>query len=293
MNTGELYRSAFSLYRMHFKKLFLINLVQVAAMFFLGIFGFIIGAMGGLASIATGNKIWIALAYLISLVPSVIGVFVSAAMLFAISNAVLGRPIHARESYRRAWSVELLWKLLVLSIPFVILSAGISLILQFLAGYPFLLLCFLPFEYLILTISAIMMTFLSPIAVLEKRGILSSVGRLFSLFVGNIGRLLLNYGLFWFIPVYILSIVLTFIFAFPIGMIVTSSMTDPVAAQQVNMSVGTVIGFLVSLPITMFITPFGTLLSILLYYDTRARKENYNETLLAEEMGQELIPELI
>jgi hypothetical protein len=45
--------------------------------------------------------------------------------------------------------------------------------------------------------------------------------------------------------------------------------------------------------ISLFLNPITALLYTLLYYDTRARKENYTQELLAESLGYGTLSEMM
>jgi hypothetical protein len=292
LTTSELFNSAFTLYKNNFGKFFLINLVQVLANFLALLFSFFTGFVGGFSSAMTNNPILKVIGYIVGLLPSFATVFVAAAMLIAISNAILGRPVQVGGSYRRAWSGTLIWKMLIVSLPFSLIYIGIaSWTLKMIQAQASWLVIVI--ECLILTAISIILAFIAPIVVLEKLSAAKSFTRLVSLFWSNVRRLLINYGVFWFIPIYLLSIFLTNRIAFPITNALTADITDIPTVIQISFVVGLVVGFLVSSIIGLFLNPFGSLLSTLLYYDTRARKENYDQELLAQEMGYEVSTEMI
>ena len=295
MNTRELFSSAFILYKKYFWKIFAINLVQTFTVFLIWNFSIVAGFIGGAFSSSTGNYWFLGSSIFISYISSIIGIFVGAAMLIAVSNAVLGRPVKIRNSYYRAWSLQLLWKMFVISIPpslIVSLIISVPILVIMLTG-SLLPLCFLPFGIVIMMVVITALVFIYPVVILEKRGIVKTVSRSFSLFWGNALRIFLNFFL-WYIPAYIISLIFYYIVDIPTLILISPMVTG---GFQEGFIVGTIVSFIIvgftNFISGMFLAPFGTLLSILLYYDTRARRENYNETLLAEEMGYEVIGEMI
>jgi len=271
MNTRELFGSAFRLYRKHFFGIFFINLISALMLSLLVIItSFVVYLKGGYINENNG--------ILTTVLVGTAQIIASAPTLIAVSNAILGRPINLRNIYLRVLSLELVWKLFVISTFFtlIMLPSNILALVVPTSENPVMLclVCFIsPFIFLLALCIAPYSTFSSAVAVLEKRNIIQSVRRAFFLSSGHMLRILFNYIILWKIPFTIIIFLISFIFA--------------LIAENL------LILYFAIYIVVLFIVPFDTLLCILLYYDIRARKENYSETLLAEEMGYESVGEMI
>jgi hypothetical protein len=294
MSTRELFGSAFRLYRKHFFGIFFINLIPALIISLLAIANSFV-FHNSIVFIYENKELTILIMVLFGCVQIIAG----APTLIAVSNAILGRPIKLKNIYLRVLSLELVWKLFIISIFFTLITSLWSIIPLYSTVMSAALCCILFVSYPIYFCLIIISIFSSAVAVLEKRSVVQSVRKAFSLFWGNMLRVLFNYLILFLIPTFIFSILaftlvglLILILALILALINVGliNVGSPIALGSIF---GGIFGGILNFIIGMFITPFGTLLLILLYYDTRARKEKYNETLLAEEMGYASVGEMI
>lgn len=198
MNTRELFGSAFRLYRKHFFGIFFINLISALMLSLLVIItSFVVYLKGGYINENNG--------ILTTVLVGTAQIIASAPTLIAVSNAILGRPINLRNIYLRVLSLELVWKLFVISTFFtlIMLPSNILALVVPTSENPVMLclVCFIsPFIFLLALCIAPYSTFSSAVAVLEKRNIIQSVRRAFFLSSGHMLRILFNYIILWKIP---------------------------------------------------------------------------------------------
>jgi len=258
MGTIEIWRSVFELYRQYFLKLILVNaFVMVSSLFSYGT-----ALLGLQAGTESGSIVLVCLLPSISVVLGLIAIYIGlAATIVAASNAVLGRPVSVGGALRRVFSARLIWRLLLASIE-VGIRIEIGFVLLIIPGI----------------ILSVWYLFFSPVLVLEKitaRSVLLKRSR--ELVRGHFWRLLFVYGILFYIPYLVISFVM--------GILVGLTGLDVLLAQLVSMVLGSIYGLVAA--------PVGSLLLTLLYYDLRARKENYNEELLAQEMGYRPLGEMV
>ncbi len=295
LSTKVLFSGALALYRRHFWTLFAIN----------GLYALVTFGAQMLEVESTGG---FPLQTAVTWAAILAQLIVIAATVAAASNAVLGRPVSLRASLRRAASVPTLLELLILSIPALVWSAAYRALLgntgemffQFSQGTVSALTVFLITAASALGLLAlrilldVILLFGPPVSVLEKRGPMGTLARVVGLFRSNAGRVLLNYGLLWAIPLAVLHLVLYFPIALLLaGLSLARAGLTVENIYSIGLSVGTTTSLVVYMLISLFLNPITSLLFTLLYYDTRARKENYQEELLAEEMGYKPLVEMM
>lgn len=296
LTTRMLFSGAFDLYRRNFAPLFAINaifaLVTLAEQILNGTSA--VPAFAALAGLP-----WIGV---------LARLFVIAATVAAASSAALGRPVRISAALRRAASTTTLLELLVLSLPALAWTSAYGWLIgriqemfaQFSQGTVSALQIFLTGALmtlgLLLARLALDLIFLfgPPVAVLEKRGPIGTVRRVVELFFANPGRILLNYELLWAVPLTLLHFLLYLPVALGLSLVMLSRAGFSVEnVYTIGMSVGTYASLIVYALINLFLNPITSLLFTLLYYDTRARTEEYQEEQLAEEMGYAPLVEMM
>ncbi len=258
MGIIEMFRSVFELYRQHFFQLILVNAIIIIPSLFSNMALFL-----GLQADSIALQ---------CVLPSIFFIFTFIAIYFglaattvAASNAVLGRPVSARGAFQRVFSAQLIWRLFVASLE-VGLRIELGMILLIIPGI----------------IASVWYLLFSPILVLEKiihRPTLLKRSR--ELTRGHFWRVLFTYGILFYIPNFIVSSIIgyqTVIIGVRMGLSILSSQ---------------IVSLFVASFYSLVVAPVGSLLLILLYYDLRARKENYNEELLAQEMGYRPLGEMV
>jgi len=183
----------------------------------------------------------------------------------AASNAVLGRPVSVGGTFRRTFSARLIWRLLDVGLG-VAVRIGIGFVLLIIPGI----------------VLSVWYLFFSPVIVLEKITAQSAVlKRSRELVQGHFWRVLFVYGILFYIPYVVISSVIGSLVLF-LGLAIG---LDVLLVQLVNLVLDGLWGLVAA--------PIGSLLGTLLYYDLRARKENYNEELLAQDMGYKPLGEMV
>ena len=256
MGTFEIFRSAFELYRRNFRQFFLMNVTAVAAYLIINLLNAVLiynlNPGGGAESV---NLPALCLGALLPFVNLAVLYVVLAATLVATSNAVLGRPISVRGAYRRILSAQLLGRFLLASF-LVSIIVDIGLVLFIIPGIVFF----------------VWFLFVPLIITLEWVGVRTALGRSRKLIHHNFWRVLLTAGCY-VVPVTILYLAVSAIAKSALGI----SPDNVGLSQLVSLSVSSVIGLLIE--------SLTGLIFSLLYYNARVRKENYNEAVLAVEMG--------
>jgi hypothetical protein len=196
-----------------------------------------------------------------------VGIFVGPVLMMA-SNAMLGQRVKALQSIKKGIAPGLFLKIALVSITY--------LLLVLLATIPF----FSMDTYLVIALYMMLYLFLAPlwifvpmIMILEKLGLRASIRRSFQILRKNFGRILM-------MDIFVIAICLIIAFGF------ASIAGDP--DPMVNFAAGAYIAwFLAS------VTGFNALPYVFVYYEYRARKENYTEELMTEEMGYQPIEEMM
>lgn len=196
-----------------------------------------------------------------------VGIFVGPVLMMA-SNAMLGQRVKPWQSIKKGVSPALFFKIAVASVIYmlvVLLPAipFISLDINFgLALYAFFYLLLSP-----------LWIFIPMIMILEKLGLRASIKRSFQILRKNYGRIL-QMDLF----VTGVCLLMTVLF--------TSLQMDP--DPSTNFAISTFAAWLLT-----SLTGFNALPYVFVYYEYRARNENYTEELMTEEMGYQPIEEMM
>lgn len=219
------------------------------------------------------------------------------AMVTAASNAVLGRPVSVRQAYRRVFSwtifnkyIRIMLSLWGFALVILIVTAGIVSLIYYVSESTPLTFdtfyesdTFRAFEVinpvlvcLLIIIMDMAMFLLLPVLMLEKRNHIQTIRRVLTFLREYIGHVLLTYLLAYFAPFALPS--LLYFFA------LSSTFTIVIAISCIY--------FFYSLFFLVF-SSVGTIVMILSYYNLRARKEHYDEEVLAEEMGYRPLSEMI
>jgi hypothetical protein len=174
-------------------------------------------------------------------------------VLLMTSNAILGKPLKIVESFRKGIFSAAFIKIAVSSIIYV--------------GAVFLLAMSFPLEYaLYIYIALVPLWIFTPmIILLEKKGLWDSVKRSFYILRNNLGKIL---------QIDILILVVYTLVAALLGF--------------GDFSTGLIIAFFIPL-----LTGFSSLPYVFVYYEFRARHENYSEELLAQELGYQPLQEMM
>jgi hypothetical protein len=196
-----------------------------------------------------------------------VGIFVGPVLMMA-SNAMLGQRVKAWQSIKKGVSPALFFKIAVASV--------IYMLIVLLPAIPFISqdinfgLALYAFFYLLLSPLWI---FIPMIMILEKLGLRASTKRSFQILRKNSGRIL-QMDLF----VTSICVLMTVVF--------TSLHMDP--DPNTNFAISTFGAWLLT-----SLTGFNALPYVFVYYEYRARNENYTEELMTEEMGYQPIEEMM
>jgi hypothetical protein len=196
-----------------------------------------------------------------------VGIFVGPVLMMA-SNAMLGQRVKAWQSIKKGVSPALFFKIALVSVTYVLLVL-IATIPFFsmdtdLAGSFYVML------YLFL---APLWIFIPMIMILEKQGLRASIKRSFQILRKDFSRILQ-------MDLFITGVCFLMALVFSLGG------TEP--GPYGNFFIGTIIAWLV-----VSLTGFNALPYVFVYYEYRARKENYTEELMTEEMGYQPIEEMM
>ena len=278
MTISEIYTAAFRLYGRHYRPLLVINFIYTVLVLALNYFN----------RPAAGTS----LGFLLAVMTELVQVYIYAVMVVAASNAVLARPVRVGPAFRRPASPPVLAKLLIFSLPLPLMR------LLYLAFFP------LPAEpasslpaltsyfggsfilFGLMFAARILLLFAAPVSILEKRGILDTLRRVLRLSWQFAGANFVRYGIF-FVPFQALRWIAARIFLFG-GLLLAASTQFSLTGMAAFLLMQVPLGLVI-----LFLNPLGNLVAVLLYYDARARSENYHHEVLAEEMGYQPITEWI
>jgi hypothetical protein len=177
--------------------------------------------------------------------------FLVAAIARAATNVYLGEPVSIGSIYRFALTR-------VLSILWISILSGLAILLGF----------------ILLIIPGILvwvrLAFATTVLVVEGEGGTKAIGRSWRLAAGHFWRLLGAFilaGLIAFIGSAVLTI--------PIGIVALALGPNGWALNALGNSL-----------VTVLVTPFSTLITVLLYFDLRIRKEGYDIAVMTQELAQ-------
>lgn len=279
MTLREIFRGSFVLYRRHFWTFLAITLVYTLLYYPLN-------TLINWTVPESGEE-------LANILISPILNFAYAATVIAASNAALGRPVKLLDSYRRVLTPRILLIMVVFGLPFQLVSFLYGEI--YAAAVPAgerltfaeNLVDFFALPLVSVAVHTLLI-FRAQVTVLEKRGLWDTIRRVVRLSLENFNRKLLVTTFIWKLFYFWLVLWIPFILVTPpvlIYVLLTGSQPSD-AAIWIGLQIPAAL-------FELFVSPYGLLLSILLYYDVRARKEAYNQMVLAEEMGYQPITELI
>lgn len=209
----------------------------------------------------------------------VAGLFVGPVLMMA-SNAILGQRVKAWQSIRKGISPGLIFKIAVLSFGFILFIAILAILLLFLIMgaapdseiAPYVWMGSAIYAYLLLSPIWI---FVPMIMLIEQKGLRASIKRSFQILRKNFRRILLM-DLFINLVLTVIAIVWFLLFY------------DPQFEPFVNFLTGVIVAFVLVSVTGLNVFPF-----VFVYYEYRARHENYNEELLTQEMGYQPIEEMM
>ncbi len=196
-----------------------------------------------------------------------VGAFVGPVLMMT-SNAILGKSPKVWDSFRRGIISVSFLKIAVVSIVYIVLILIAALLAgalnkEMAAGLPMLI-----YPYLFLSPLWI---FIPMIMLLEKKGLRASIRRSFQILRKDFSRIL-QMDIF----ITLFFIVIAFLWALLGGL------------SADNFAVGSVVALFLTL-----ITGFASMPYVFVYYEYRARYENYTEELLTEELGYQPIEEML
>lgn len=196
-----------------------------------------------------------------------VGAFVGPVLMMT-SNAILGKSPKILDSFRRGIISVSFLKIAAVSIGYILLIAIPAILMgafekEIGVGLPMLI-----YPYLFLSPLWI---FIPMIMLLEKKGLRASIRRSFQILRKGFWRIL-QMDIF----ITLFFIVIAYLFALLLGV------------NAENFAVGSVIALFLTL-----ITGFASMPYVFVYYEYRARHENYSEELLTEELGYQPIEEML
>jgi len=196
----------------------------------------------------------------------IVGAFVGPVLIMA-SNAILGRPLKVWGSFLSGIFSFAFLKIAISSIGYILIISPIFLALvnrtDFNVGFPVLV-----YSYIILLP---IWVFIPMVMLLEKKGLRASIKRSFQILIKNFSRIL---QMDIFIVVFIT--VLAYLASWLLG------------GGSDSFATGSAFALLLFL-----FSGFSSLPYVFVYYEYRARHENYSEELLTEEMGYQPIEEMM
>lgn len=185
----------------------------------------------------------------------IVGAFVGPVLLMT-SNAILGKPVKAIESFRNGIFSVAFVKIAVSSIIYLVVVFLITIGFQSLTAVFYVYILLIP-----------LWIFTPMIILLEKKSLWDSVKRSFSILTKNLVKIL---------QMDILVLLIYSALGAALGFLIQ------------EMEIGFTLAFFIPL-----ITGFSTLPYVFVYYEFRARHENYSEELLAQELGYQPIEEMM
>lgn len=237
-SAGELVSASVSIYKQHFRVLFLVYILPT------------IPAMVLSTSIKHIDPTNPALLLTSFVVQAIIGLIAAAPITVAVSDICLGNQPNLRRSYLR---------------PIVVVGklAGTSL-LVFLITMVGLLLLYIPG-----VVAGVMLMFAITVVVIERLGPVASMRR--SVFLGK-GSYWRNFGVLMLMSTFVLVPIMMIAFwqGFILAAYSESTMLEPWLEHLINVY-------------SLIFAPLLYITVVLLYYDMRVRKENYDATALAQD----------
>jgi hypothetical protein len=261
MSFGELFRSFFGVYKKAFWFLTLFTIVFLVIYFCLDYFGWKL-----LSSIAEESLPSNARLFLINLTDFLMPIFAVGPVLITVSSVILNRQVSFKESIQKGLSISLLLKILLVSGIFILISVFLCTWAFINTPYGWKVLNgFFLFVYIFATQIWI---FFPMVIVLEKKGIFPAIGRSFSFLLRSLKNLFL---------IDLLIFILAVVISYPLQLLInTKALTTP--------------AYVIVIPI---ITTISLTFYVLVYFETRARRENYSADELSQELGFAPLEEMI
>jgi hypothetical protein len=210
------------------------------------------------------NTLIVAMSWWVLLVGAFVG-----PILIMTSNAILGKPLKVWGSFTRGIFSFAFLKIAISSIGYILLIAIIFIplasSLDFSVGFLLLV-----YAYIILIP---IWVFIPMIMLLEKKGLRASIKRSFQILRKNLSRILQ------------MDIFIIAIFTF---MTILGSLLALLFETTDAFAVGSILALL-----PFLFSGFSSLPYVFVYYEYRARHENYSEELLTEEMGYQPMEEMM
>lgn len=204
---------------------------------------------------------------MLTLIAYIFQYFAIAMTLLLASNMALGRTVNLRNAWNQARSGALFRRLLAASFWLIVLAVILLIVAQINSVIELLV-----YVFAIVLLCALFM--MSCIAILEKRSGFHTVQR----------AVLFTFRNFWRIA---FSLLVMFII---VGIVPTVVLAPIIAFDN---PIIILLLLLLFLFVTALMMAFQNLTVVLLYYEIRARKENYNEEILAQDMGYQASIEMM
>lgn len=199
----------------------------------------------------------------------IVGAFVGPVLMMT-SNAILGKPLKVWDSFRRGiFSVSFL-KIAIASIGYIILISIPAIVALAFSTTDASIDASMVFSMYVYLILIPIWVFIPMIMLLEKKGLRASIKRSFRIVRKNFFRIL-QMDIFLIVIVTLMASFLNIIFE-----------------ENAFSSLGVLIAFFMGL-----ISGFSVLPYVFIYYEYRARHEDYSEELLTQEMGYESMEEMM
>lgn len=220
------------------------------------------------SSLARGDGIqpgplifWLASSFALAIVGGLAYLVIQAALTSATSERYLGRQITVGQAYRTARGC--FWRLL-----------GNTLIIAIVAFLLFVTIIGIPVAIFLLVRWMLVVEAIA----LEGKGVFQSLSRSTALVKGSWWRVL---------GVFIVALVLQYmVAAIPAGILSLVVMGVGALVSPTSILIPTMINTVIGSVFGIVATPLIPLISVLLYYDLRIRKEGFDLQLLAEQPGQ-------
>lgn len=214
---------------------------------------------------------------------------VTVALTFAISDRYLSRDTSIRACYGRVFRGGVFWRLLAalllkalvwtgavaaMAIPIALVGAAIESLSDVLAAV--LIAALIVGGAVAAAVVWVKLALVEPALIIEVRGARDAVSRSWSLIKGNVTKA------FWLLV--IVFLIVAVIAAVVTGPTQTIISINTQAGRHVSDWI-VALNMVLAILVNVMLTPFASIVSILLYYDIRIRREGFDLQVLAEELG--------